>query len=179
MLIWLINFCLSSNAFIAVRVVKKTCPARGHLGIFFHWHSALRYLKFEYPSIQIIKATPLSCCPLPHIFLLNLILVVLRSSPALRSLVTAYFQRSQAWNSGTAPRSGLGDGGVSQETEHKYSDPNNLIISGAIRSRILEAYPGVCVWRRAVDGQLSTGLLLKVFGESQHLWILLICNRSC
>lgn len=65
--------------------------------------------------------------------------------PALHSLVTAYLQRSQARASGTAPRSVLGDRGVSQETEHKYRDPNNLITRGAIRSRILEAYPGVCV----------------------------------
>lgn len=74
--------------------------------------------------------------------------------PALHSLVTAYLQRSQARASGTAPRSGLGDRGVSQETEHKYRDPNNLITSGAIRSRILGAYPGegVCVWRSAVEG---------------------------
>lgn len=171
--------CLQMHSFLK-ELLQKHALLMGILAFFFRL--ALQYLKFEpklFPSIQIIKATPLSCCPLPHIFLLNLILVVLRSSPALRSLVTAYFQRSQAWNSGTAPRSGLGDGGVSQETEHKYRDPNNLIISGAIRSRILEAYPGVCVWRRAVDGQLRTGLLLKVFGESQHLWILLICNRSC
>lgn len=78
------------------------------------------------------------------------------SSPALHSLVTAYSQRSQAWDSGTAPRSGLGDGGVSQETEHKYQDPNNLITSGAIRSKICEAYPAVSVWRGS--GDVSWGL---------------------
>lgn len=85
--------------------------------------------------------------------------------PALHSLVTAYLQRSQAQASGTAPRSGLGDRGVSQETEHKYRDPNNLITSGAIRPRFLEAYPeeGVCVWRRIGDEQLGTGWSMKVF----------------
>lgn len=93
---------------------------------------------------------------LSHIFLLNLVSAVLRSSPALHSLVTAYSQRSQAWDSGTAPRSGLGDVGVSQETEHKYQDPNNLITSGAIRSKICEAYPAVSVWRG--PGDVSWGL---------------------
>lgn len=80
-----------------------------------------------------------------HISPLNLILVMLRSWEAVHSLVTAFLQCSQAWDSGTAPSSGLGDGGVSQETEHKYGDSNNLITSGAIMSRILKAYPGGCV----------------------------------
>ena len=79
---------------------------------------------------------------------------------ALHSLVTAYLQRSQARARGTAPRSGLGDRGVSQETEHKYRDPNNLITSGDIRPRILEAYPGggcLCLERgsRGVAGGLD------------------------
>lgn len=51
---------------------------------------------------------------------------------ALHSLVTAYLQCSQARASGTAPRPRLGDRRVSQETEHKYRDPNNLITSGLL-----------------------------------------------
>lgn len=67
------------------------------------------------------------------------------SGAAVHSLVTAFLQGSQAWDSGTAPSSGLGDGGVSQETEHKYGDSNNLITSGVIMYMISEAYPGVFV----------------------------------
>lgn len=76
--------------------------------------------------------------------------------PTHHSLVTAYLQRSQAQASGTAPRSGLGDWGVSQETQHKYRDPNKLITSGAIRLRILESYlrEDVCFLRQ---GSLGTG----------------------
>lgn len=78
--------------------------------------------------------------------------------PTRHSLVTAYLQRSQAWASGTAPRSRLGDWGVSQETQHKYGDPNNVITNGAIRPRILESYPreDAFVWGRGnwgVGGQ--------------------------
>lgn len=99
---------------------------------------------------------------------------------ALHSLVTAYLQRSQAQPSGTAPRSRLGDRGVSQETEHKYRDPNNLITSGAIRPRILEAYPreGVCVWRRAAEGKLGTARTMKVSRWSQwsgHVEMCCLC----
>lgn len=82
---------------------------------------------------------------MPRILLLGLIPVALCSAPlpppphsCLHSLVTACLQRSQARASGTAPRFGLGDRGVSQETEHKYRDLNNLITSGAIRPGILQ-----------------------------------------
>lgn len=80
--------------------------------------------------------------------------------PTRHSLVTAYLQRSQAWASGTAPRSRLGYWGVSQETQHKYGDPNNWIANGAIRPRILESYSreDAFVWGRGnwgVGGQWS------------------------
>ena len=93
--------------------------------------------------------------PLPHILLLSPSLWPRCEVPPLsNSLVTAYLRRSQAQASGTAPRSGLGDRGVSQETKHKYRDPNNLITSGAIRRGILGAChrEGVCVCSKAVEG---------------------------
>lgn len=86
--------------------------------------------------------------------------------PALHSLVTAHSQRSQARDSGTAPRSGLGVQGVSLETEHKYQDPNNLITSGDIRSWILGAHPCLLCLERSRGWPLGTGWSSKVFRQS-------------
>lgn len=75
------------------------------------------------------------------------------------------------------PDLALGDRGVSQETEHKYRDPNNSITRGAIRPRILEAYPweGVCVWRGvAGDWMVNGGVWV-----TPQPWVLLIGDRSC
>ena len=92
------------------------------------------------------------------------------------SLVTAHLQRSQARSGGTDPSSGLGDRGVSQETEHKHKDPNNLITSGAIRPGILEAHSGedVCVGRGAAEGYLGTGWSMEVFVVTLQSWVLSI-----
>lgn len=81
------------------------------------------------------------CCPCSKFLLSPWFWYCWEVSSALHSLVTAFLQGSQAWDGGTAPRSGLGDGGVSQETEHKYGDPNSLITSGAITSRISKGLP--------------------------------------
>lgn len=94
--------------------------------------------------------------------------------PALHSLVTAHSQRSQAQDSGTAPRSGLGVRGVSLETQHKYQDPNNLITSGDIRSRILGAHPLPFVFGEVQGTAAGDGMVLQ--GVSA---ILLICSRPC
>lgn len=143
------------------------CPAHVHLDSralltdfshqhFNHWSLNLHPCSTLSHSSEVYWQMPLChFCPLPHISLRSPSLWRRCEVPPLFTpLVTAYLQRSQARASGTAPRSGLGDWGVSQETEHKYRDPNNLITSGAIRPRILEAYPreGVCVWSRAVEG---------------------------
>lgn len=127
------------------------------------------------------------CCFLPFNRLLfrNAILVVPLSTqassscgwevpPVLHSLVTAHSQRSQARVSGIAPRSGLGVQRVSLETEHKYQDPNNLITSGDIKSRIWGYRPLPFVFGEVQEVYAGVWMALQSVSA-----ILLICIITC
>lgn len=141
------------------------CRGHAHGSFFFmteQYVSSLSLSQQSYFHSRRWNATLPFCCPLFHILLLSLILVVMWSSlcsPLPGNCLHAAFPGSSWWQ---GSQIWPGRKGVSQETEHKYRDPNNLITSGAIRSRILKDYPHVCVWKRAIGGVSGDWMVMKV-----------------